>query len=360
MTVRYPGADKPVSYVCTRGSADYGLPLCQGLSNASTLEALVAGQLLAAVQPAALAASLAAVAGVKRQRAELERQWRLRRERAAIEVDRAASQYPACEPENRLVAREFERRWEEALKQKQRLDDEYDRFVRTAPAELSAEAVAAIRGLSADLPAVWAAPTTTPADRPRVARLLLDRVVVTVDKASERVGVALHWVGGAVRSHAITRPVAQYCQQSDYAQLVARLGELCHDRRTSAEIAERLNAEGCRPPKRPDRFTGGIVGRLTAHLGLARRPRHGSTTGLGPDEFRPMGLARRLGVGRDTVRQWLRAGWLTVRRDEDGHQVIWADADELRRLRELRDLPRTWANRKRLAHLKKPKPRPAR
>ena len=47
---------------------------------------MVAGQLLAAVQPAALEASLAAVAGVERQRAELTRQWQLRRERAAIDV----------------------------------------------------------------------------------------------------------------------------------------------------------------------------------------------------------------------------------------------------------------------------------
>ena len=73
-----------------------------------------------------------------------------------------------------------------------------------------------------------------------------------------------------------------------------------------------------------------------------------------------MGLARRLGISRDTVRRWLRAGWLNVRRDEDGHHVIWADADELRRLRELHALPRTWANKTRLAKLKKPKPRPAR
>ncbi len=356
MVVRYPGPEKPVSYVCTRGSGDYGLPLCQGLTNARSLEELVAGQLLAAVQPAALAASLAAVAGVKSQRAELDRQWRLRRERAAFEVDRAARQYQACEPENRLVARELERRWEEALKQQQRLDDEYDRSRRSAPAELGDEAVAAIRALAADLPAVWSAATTTPADRQRIARLLLDRVVVTVDKASERVDVALHWVGGAVRSHTITRPVTRYRQQSDYPRLVARLRVLCHDRRTSAEIAERLNAEGFRPPKRTDRFTGGIVGRLTADLGLARRPRHGITTGLGPDEYRPMGLARRLGIARDTVRRWMRAGWVTVRRDEDGHQVIWADAGELRRLRELHDLPRTWANKKRLSELKPPRP----
>ncbi len=177
----------PVVHLHARGSADYGeAPCARGASNATTLEELVAGQLLAAVQPAALEASLAAVAGVKQQRAELTRQWQLRRERAASEVDRAARQYQACEPENRLVARELERRWEEALKQQQWLDDEYDRFRHSAPAELSDKALSSIRALAADLPAVWSAATTTPADRQRIARLLLERVVVAVDKASER------------------------------------------------------------------------------------------------------------------------------------------------------------------------------
>lgn len=360
MMVRYSGPKQRVSYTCTRGSADYAEPLCQGLSNAGALEELVAGQLLAAVQPAALEASLAAVAGVERQRADLARQWRLRLERAAFAADRAARQYQACEPENRLVARELERRWEEALKRQRRLDDEYARFERSAPAEPSDEALSSIRALAADLPAVWAAATTTPADRQRIARLLLERVVVGVDKASERVDVQLHWIGGAVRSHAITRPVTRYCQQSDYSRLVARLRQLCTGRDDSAAIAERLNAEGFRPPKRTNRFSGEMVRRLTAHLGLARRRRHGGTAGLGPNEYRPMGLARRLGISRDTVRRWLRVGWLNLRRDEDGHHVIWADAGELRRLRELHALPRTWANKERLAKLKKPKPRPAR
>ena len=360
MVVRYPGPKNRPTYTCTRGSADYGEPLCQGLSNGTALDELVARQLLAAVQPAALEASLAAVAGVERQRAELARQWQLQRERAAIAVDRAARQYQACEPENRLVARELERRWEDALKARRRLDDEYDRFMRSAPAELSDTALSSIRALAADLPAVWSAATTTPADRQRIARLLLERVVLTVDKSSERVDVMLHWVGGTVCPHTIIRPVTRYSQQSDYPRLVARLRELCTGRLNSAGIAQRLNAEGFCPPKRTNRFTAEMVRRLTTHLGLARRRRHGSSAGLGPDEYRPMSLARRLGISRDTVRRWLRAGWLNLRRDEDGHHVIWADAGELRRLRELHHLPRTWANKTRLAKLKKPKPRPAR
>ncbi len=163
-----------------------------------------------------------------------------------------------------------------------------------------------------------------------------------------------------MQSHTSTRPVARYNQQSDYTRLVARLRGLCTGRRNSAAIAQQLNAEGFHPPKRTKQFTREMVRRLTVHLGFLRRPRHGSTTGLGADEYRPMGLARRLGISRDTVRRWLRAGWLNLRRDDEGHHVIWANANELRRLRELHDLPRTWANKKRLAKLKKPKPRPAR
>jgi hypothetical protein len=56
----------------------------------------------------------------------------------------------------------------------------------------------------------------------------------------------------------------------------------------------------------------------------------------------------------------MRVGWVNVRKDDEGHRIICADADELQRLRQLHELPRTWANKARLAELKKPKQRPAR
>lgn len=360
MVVRYAGPRGRPSYACIRGAADYAEPTCQGLSDGAALDELVAKHLLAAVQPAALAASLAAVTEVERERQALTAQWQLRRERTAYDVERAARQYHACEPENRLVARELERRWEDALSRQRQLADEYDRWQRSAPARLSAEDAAAIRSLAGDLPAVWSARSTTPADRQRIARLLLERVVVTVDKDSERVDVTLHWVGGAVRSQTLARPVRRYDQQSGYPRLVERLRAWSADRLAAAAIAERLNAEGFRPPKRATRFTRGMVLRLVGQLGLGRRAPHGSPAGLGRDEYRPAGLAKRLAVNRDTVRRWVRVGWVRARRDRDGHHVIWADADELRRLRELHHLPRTWAYRSRLAELTRPKLRPAR
>jgi hypothetical protein len=188
MIVLYAGPKNRHTYNCTLGPGDYGEPLCQSLPG-PTLDDLVAGRVLAAVEPAALEASLAAVTGVERERSERARQWQLSRERARHDVDRSARQYQACEPENRLVGRELERRWEESLKSLQRLEDDYERWQRTAPVRLTPEDERAIRSLAGDLPAVWRAATTTPAERQRIARLLVERVSVVVDKASERVDV---------------------------------------------------------------------------------------------------------------------------------------------------------------------------
>ncbi len=247
-----------------------------------------------------------------------------------------------------------------AFTSRRQLEDDYERWRGTAPGRLSPEDERAIRNPAGDLPAVWRAATTTPAERQRIARLLVDRVSVVVDKASERVDVELHWAGGPVESHTLSRPVRRYDLRADYPQLVARARAWCSEGLSTAGIAERLNEEGFRPPKRSDRFNGGMVQRLRCRLELAHRKPHGSPSGLGQDEYRPSGLARRLEIGLDTVRRWVRADWVTSSRDAEGHHVIWADASELARLRELHALPRTRATRDRVAELSKPKARPER
>jgi hypothetical protein len=69
---------------------------------------------LQALEPAALEVSLAVVADAEAQRQRWHQQGAKRLERAAYAVDRAARQYLAVEPENRLVARTLERQWEAA------------------------------------------------------------------------------------------------------------------------------------------------------------------------------------------------------------------------------------------------------
>jgi DNA invertase Pin-like site-specific DNA recombinase len=356
MMVHYKGRPQAATYSC-RGEVYVAGPRCPSVS-ARAVDAWVAGQLLRAAEPAALEASLAAVADIEQERAGLLRQWRLKIERANYEEERARRQYHACEPENRLVARTLERHWEEALQHQRQLQEEFARWRQATPSQLSAAQREAIRALASDLPALWQAETTTAEERKQVARLLLERVTVVVDQESDRVDVKLRWVGGAQTEHVLARPVARYSQQAGYARLVSRLKELCREGLSSSEMATKLNAEGFRPAQRAQAFNGAMVSRLRKHLRLSRGARHGSKEGLGKQEYRPAGLAQKLGVPRETVKRWMRRGWVNVRQDARGHHIVWADADELRRLRALHRLPRTAANRERLAALTKPKQRP--
>src|SRR6185437_9556545 len=108
----------------------------QGLAG-RPLDDLGAAQVLAALTPAALELSLTAADDLEQERQQLHRHWQQQVERARYEAERARRQYDAAEPENRLVARELERRWEEALREEQRLVEDYARSERERPGPLT-------------------------------------------------------------------------------------------------------------------------------------------------------------------------------------------------------------------------------
>jgi DNA invertase Pin-like site-specific DNA recombinase len=336
--VHYGGASTRHVYGCALRRNSYGEPLCQHVPG-PCLDAFVTERVLAALEPAALELALAAGERIEEERAELERLWRLRRERAAHEADRAARQYHACEPEHRLVARTLERAWEETLAAQQRVEEDYARFAREQPRGLAAAERAAIRRLATDIPALWHAPTTTPAERKEIVRQLVGRVAVDAVGASERVRVTVEWVGGGSLDGEVARPIARLADLSTYPRLCARLRALSGAGLAAAAIAARLEAEGYRSA-RPDRPLGvSTVRRLQRQLGLrALRPRTLPRAGLGPDEWWASDLAAALGMTRGTLETWLRRGGLTAhQRDEPLRRwVVRADAPELARLRALR------------------------
>jgi DNA invertase Pin-like site-specific DNA recombinase len=357
MYVRYGRADRRPSYVCSTLRSDYGLPLCQSVT-ATGVEAWVAEQVLEVLQPAALEASLAAAAEVEQRRRGAIRHWEQRLERARYEADRAARQYQACEPENRLVARTLERRWEEALRAVQELESEFNRFARSQPRLLSAAERERIRRLAEEVPALWRAPTTTPADRRQVVRLLVDRVVLTVDSGDDRVAVRVEWAGGAVRERTIHRDVQGYKNQQSWVGLSTRLAELHSHGEPPKAIAATLDREGFHPPKRTCGFTAGMVRRLLHELGLRPRVSRAASAAavLSRDEQWLHDLARSLDLSPHTMHGWRKKGWIRARQvgGRGGPWAVWADKSELDRLRALRVCPRTWPYRERLAGLRAP------
>ena len=212
-------------YACTRHSVKGTEPRCCGLA-ARPIDDLVSQQALRALEPAALELSVQASADVERERKQLERHWRQRRQRARYEVELAERRYQAVDANNRLVAASLEKRWEEALEEERKLQEEYDRFVRAKPLQLTDEERARITALTTDIPALWHAAGTTNADRKQIVRCLVEKVVVHVRCDSEFVDATIHWAGGYQSQHEIIRPVGSYAQLRDFESLMNRVVEL--------------------------------------------------------------------------------------------------------------------------------------
>jgi hypothetical protein len=185
----------------------------------------------------------------ERERSDLDRQWRLRLERAHHEADRACRQYNAVEPEDRLVARTLERKWEEALRAERTLDEEYHRFQQTQPVRLSTTERAQIETLAHDLPALWQAPQTSVPEKRQIVRLLLQRVVVWAPALNQETKVQLHWTGGTVTEHQVTRPVGTWKQAAGSTELWERVQQWQVAGWTSRRIAAELNTAGYRTPR---------------------------------------------------------------------------------------------------------------
>src|SRR5262249_48886943 len=109
MRVDYHAKGKPVYYVCIKGCVQRAEPVCQSLAG-NPLEALVAAEVLRAIEPARWELHEQTLADLQREQQRLDQHWQQRLERAQIQADRAARHYRAVDPENRLVARELERR----------------------------------------------------------------------------------------------------------------------------------------------------------------------------------------------------------------------------------------------------------
>ncbi len=338
-------------YCCQRRHHTYGEPRCQQMA-APFLDDHVVMQALSALAPAALELSVTAAAQVEARRAEVDRIWRQRVERADFACDRARRQYQLAEPENRLVARQLEREWEAALAERAHLGEEYERYQQQRPARLSPGELAAIRALAGDIPALWAAPTTTVADRKRLLRAVVESVQVTADGATERVHATVTWAGGQQTHAGLRRPVARIDQLSYYPALTEQIRALAGEGLGSAAIAGQLAAEGFRTPRLHDRFHAGEIQQLIRRLGLRpgldhdHRTDHGS---LGPGQWWLATLAREIGMPVATLFGWLKRGWITGRQDTRPpcRWIITADSAEVERLRALHQLPAGYHNRRR-------------
>lgn len=119
MQVAYRTKNHPY-YRCMHDHVTATDKTCFGLA-ANELDELVSGQVLRALEPAALELSVKAQTDLRLERERLDKHWQQKLRRARYDVELAERRYQAVDPENRLVAASLERRWEDTLRQEREL-----------------------------------------------------------------------------------------------------------------------------------------------------------------------------------------------------------------------------------------------
>jgi len=194
MHVWYKGSPRfTTRYYCLGNIANGGIR-CIGFGG-MTAERLVKDEILRAIAGGAVEAAIRAAEQIVTKRKERQRMVEMELEQARYETRLASRRYESVDPDNRLVARELEARWNEALRKAEAVEKRLDELQRT-PDQKPLPDTAALLSLAHDLPAVWDAATTDMSLKQRIVRILIREIVANIDEEKREVVFMIHWWGG--------------------------------------------------------------------------------------------------------------------------------------------------------------------
>ena len=233
------------AYICAHAYQQEGTrSTCQSMS-AGPIDIAVAEQFIEAMTPAQLEVSLQVVRQVKEEKEALKRQWEHQVEQARYEALLAERQYYAVDPDNRLVARTLEARWNEKLEALQRLERAFEEAQEQARFSLTEEEEEQVRALAQDLPAIWNAPSTTDQERKKLLRYAISEVQLDGVRVPGRIEIRITWRTGAVTVREVDRlPVGSWAPRTG-EEVIEHICALAPDH-SATEIVDLLNQEGLR------------------------------------------------------------------------------------------------------------------
>jgi len=289
-------------YVC-RGAFDtMAVASCISFGG-MRIDRAIAEEVLNRLQPLGVEAALAALETQGQEQSQKRRQVENALEQARFEAARAHRQYDATDPENRLVAGELERRWNERLASVRMLEDQLAEMSARPVGLVGVEDRERLLTLGADLTLAWNSPGVNVETRKKIIRLLIDEIIV--DTAGDKLDLIIHWQGGDhTRLEAKKNKTGQnrWATEADVVDLVRVLARQMPDQ----AIASVLNRSG-KSTGRGNSWTRSHVCSLRSKKGIAPY-RDGERCERG--EATLLEAAEMLSVSTSTVLRMIRAGTL--------------------------------------------------
>jgi DNA invertase Pin-like site-specific DNA recombinase len=251
-------------YYCQGALVNHGTGRCISFGGLRADHA-VGSEVLRVLKPLGIDAAVKALDAQTSETSAAQRQLELELQQARFASAHARRQYDAVDPDNRLVAGELERRWNEALQVVRRLGDEITALAARKPAPLGDAERRHLMQLGADLELAWLHPAATAATRKRILRAALHEIVVRIDGGF--IEMVLHWQGGdhtALKLKMNSAGKHRWTVPQDTLLLIRELARLMPDQ----QIARLLNRAG-KPTGRGNGWTKARVCSFRSHHDIA-------------------------------------------------------------------------------------------
>ena len=236
LLAQYPGP-KVIRYQCSGYLLNRDRACCV-MFGGFRADRLVSGQLMECLSPLGIAAALDAIESLQGTDDEGIRQKALALDQARYEVARAKRQYDAVDPENRLVAAELERRWNQALKMEAQTEAELAALRHGRQSPISEKKKKELMEFASYLPRMWDDPQGSPEHKKRLLRIALKEIIATCD--GDTIRLIAHWQGGdhtKIEFPKIRTGQHRYVAGEDLVELIQSLARV----ETDARIASILN-----------------------------------------------------------------------------------------------------------------------
>lgn len=192
-------------YVC-HGDFPTGGQYCLGFGGA-TVDQRVSAELLNAISPLGIRASVAALDQFQDQDGDRRDALTRQLQQLEYEAGRAFDQYNQVDPAYRLVAEVLEQRWNEKLAALAKVKTELA-AVAVAPPPLSAAEKQTLLALGDNFAAVWNDPTCSMVLKKRIARTLVNEIIVNLDDETQELQLTIHWHGGCHTVFTMPKPLS--------------------------------------------------------------------------------------------------------------------------------------------------------
>lgn len=248
MTVRYTGTGgiRPL-YECV-GRWEHGNKATCSSVPADALDRAVSEKILSIMKPSALELSLKVMHSICDTNRISDKQWLLAIERAQYEADRAERQFMLADPENRLVVRSLEANWNQRLKELEKAKQDYAVYSSKKAWIPSKEDEQDILDLARRIPEVWNAPSSTPKEKKRIIRILIEDITVLSEKRCSDFSIGIRFRSGKLEQLSLKKPLPCADRKRHTDDTISRIRDLASSM-DDHEIANRLNQDGLTTPE---------------------------------------------------------------------------------------------------------------